>query len=111
MGKQLPGFTPLGPTLATSDAIPDPTQLRIITKLNDTVMQDTPVSDMIFPIAEVVSYLSRWYRFRPGDVLLTGTPAGVGVGRTPPVFLRAGDTIEVGIEGIGNLVTPIRAPA
>ena len=111
MGKQLPGFTPIGPALAISDCIPDPSELRIVTTLNGQTMQDSPVSDLIFPIAEVVSYLSRWYTFRPGDILLTGTPAGVGAGRKPQVFMHAGDAIEVRIDPIGRLVTPIRAAA
>ena len=111
MGKQLPGFTPLGPALVTTDTIPDPSTLRLTTRLNGTVMQDAPVADMIFPIAEVVAYFSRWYHFRAGDVLLTGTPAGVGIGRKPPIFLQAGDTIEIEIDRIGTLSTPVRAPA
>ena len=111
MGKQFPGFTALGPALATVDEVRDPGELRIVTRLNGKVMQDSPVSDLIFPIADVVSYLSRWYTFRAGDVLLTGTPAGVGAGRTPQVFMHPGDTIEVEIAPIGSLITPIRAPA
>jgi len=71
------------------------------------VMQDASISDMIFPIGEIIAYFSRWYRFRPGDVLLTGTPAGVGVGRKPPIFLRSGDRVEVQIDRIGTLTTHI----
>ena len=111
MGKQLPGFTPLGPVLLTADEVPDPSALHLTTRLNGAVMQDALVADMIFPLARVIAYLSRWYRFEAGDVLLTGTPAGVGAGRKPPVFLQAGDRIEVEVDGIGTLVTPILAAA
>ena len=103
MGKQFDGFTPLGPVLLTADEVPDPGQLDITTRLNGKVMQHAPVSDLIFRLEDTISYLSRWYTFRPGDVLLTGTPAGVGVGRRPPVFMRAGDVVEVDIIGIGTL--------
>lgn len=108
MGKQLPGFTPLGPVLTTIDEIPDPAALNLTTRLNGSVMQRTQMSDMIFPIAEVISYLSRWYSFSPGDILLTGTPAGVGIGRSPRVFLGDGDVVEVEIDRIGTLRTPVR---
>jgi 2-keto-4-pentenoate hydratase/2-oxohepta-3-ene-1,7-dioic acid hydratase in catechol pathway len=110
MGKQLPGFTPLGPVLLTADDVPDPAALHLTTRLNGAVMQDASIADLIFPLARTIAYLSRWYRFEPGDLLLTGTPAGVGIGRTPPVFLQAGDTIEVEIGGIGTLTTPILPP-
>ena len=105
MGKQLPGFTALGPVLTTTDDIPDPSALRLTTRLNGTVMQAAPISDLIFPIAEVIAYLSCWYTFLPGDVLLTGTPSGVGIGRKPPVFIRAADVVEVEIDRIGTLRT------
>jgi len=104
MGKQFPGFTPLGPALLTADEVDDVGALRITTRLNGTVMQSAPLSDLIFPLAETIAYFSRWYRFEPGDVLLTGTPAGVGVGRKPPVFMKPGDLIEVEISRIGTLV-------
>lgn len=103
MGKQFDSFTPLGPVLATADDIGDVTALQIVTRLNGKVMQSAPLSDLIFSIAETIAYFSRWYTFHPGDVLLTGTPAGVGVGRKPPVFMNAGDVIEVDIGGIGVL--------
>ncbi|WP_397474899.1 fumarylacetoacetate hydrolase family protein [Pusillimonas sp.] len=103
MGKQFPGFTPLGPTLLTIDEVPDVNTLRLTTRLNGVVMQSEPVADLIFSIAEMIAYFSKWYEFRPGDVLLTGTPAGVGVGRKPPVFMKDGDVIEVEVAGIGVL--------
>jgi 2-keto-4-pentenoate hydratase/2-oxohepta-3-ene-1,7-dioic acid hydratase in catechol pathway len=105
MGKQLPGFTALGPVLTTTDEIPDPSALHLTTHLNGALMQSAGVSDLIFPIADVIAYLSRWYTFMPGDVLLTGTPAGVGVGRKPPVFIARGDVLKVSIDKIGSLTT------
>lgn len=103
MGKSMPGFTPIGPVIATPDEIGDPYALHLTTRLNGTVMQSSEISDMIFPLAEVISYFSRWLTFQPGDILSTGTPAGVGIGRKPPVFMKAGDTIEVEISRIGVL--------
>jgi len=107
MGKQLPGFTPVGPALLTADSVDDIAAMTITTRLNGNVMQNAPFSDMIFPISRVISYFSRWYRFRPGDLLLTGTPAGVGVGRKPSVFLSDGDVLEVSVDRIGTLATTI----
>lgn len=109
MGKQLPGFTALGPVLATANRIGDPMTMRLTTRVNDEIVQDTPIADLIFPLGEVLAYFSRWYRFRPGDVLLTGTPAGVGVGRKPPLFLKDGDIVTVDIDRIGVLETHFRA--
>lgn len=105
MGKQLPGFTALGPVLTIADAIPDVTALKLRTSLNGKIMQEAPISDMIFSIAETIAWFSRWYTFHPGDVLLTGTPAGVGVGRKPRVFLQPEDEVTVEIERIGKLTT------
>jgi 2-keto-4-pentenoate hydratase/2-oxohepta-3-ene-1,7-dioic acid hydratase in catechol pathway len=107
MGKQLPGFTPLGPVLLTRDEVADPNTLRLITRVNGAVVQDSLVGDMIFPLEKVIAHLSHWYTFQPGDVLLTGTPAGVGIGRKPPLFLKDGDTVEVEIDAIGTLKTPV----
>jgi 2-keto-4-pentenoate hydratase/2-oxohepta-3-ene-1,7-dioic acid hydratase in catechol pathway len=105
MGKQLPGFTALGPVLTTADEIPDPATLHLTTRLNDKVMQSASVGDLIFTIADTISYLSRWYTFLPGDILLTGTPSGVGIGRKPPVFIEKGDVVNVDIDRIGTLTT------
>lgn len=110
MGKQFPGFTALGPALATADAVGDPSTLRLTTRVNGRVMQDAPISDMIFPLGAVIAHFARWYRFRVGDVLLTGTPAGVGVGRKPPLFLRDGDDVAVEIDRIGTLRSRIVRP-
>ena len=109
MGKQLPGFTPCGPVLATAEEIPDPHDLQLTTTLNGEVMQSTRTDDLIFGIADLVSYFSRWYRFEPGDLVTTGSPAGVGFGRDPKVFMKPGDRIEVEIEGIGKLSNTLRA--
>ena len=103
MGKQFDSFTPLGPVLTTADEIDDVAALEITTRLNGVVTQHAPISDLIFNLAETIAYFSNWYTFHPGDVLLTGTPAGVGVGRKPPVFMKAGDVIEVEVSGIGVL--------
>lgn len=103
MGKQLPGFTPMGPALVTADEFADITTTRLQTRLNGQTMQSVTFDDLIFPINQTISYLSQWYAFAPGDVLLTGTPAGVGVGRKPGVYMQAGDVVEVEIDGIGIL--------
>ncbi len=111
MGKQFDSFTPLGPVLTTADEIADVTALEITTRLNGTVMQRAPISDLIFSLAQTIAYFSNWYTFQPGDILLTGTPAGVGVGRKPPVFMKAGDVIEVEVSGIGVLRNRLVASA
>ena len=107
MGKQFPGFTSLGPVLLTRDEVPDVTQLRLTTRLNGAVMQSAMIADMIFDLPTAIAWFSQWYRFSVGDVLLTGTPAGVGVGRKPPVFMHPGDRVEVEIEEIGILSNSI----
>lgn len=107
MGKQLPGFTPLGPVLRTMDAIEDVAKLSLRTRINGTTLQEDLVGGMIFSLERVISYFSQWYQFEPGDVLLTGTPAGVGIGRDPQIFLKPGDIVEVELEGIGILRTPV----
>lgn len=103
MGKQLPGFTPCGPVMVTADEIADPHDLQLTTTLNGEVVQSTRTDDLIFGVAEILSYFSRWYRFEPGDLFTTGSPAGVGFGRDPKLFMKAGDRIEVEVEGIGRL--------
>jgi len=103
MGKQFPGFTPLGPALLTADEVPNVNALQLTTRLNGNVMQSSPIGDLIFSIPDTIAYFSKWYVFKPGDVLLTGTPSGVGVGRKPPVYMKEGDIIEVEVTGIGTL--------
>ena len=107
MGKQLPGFSPLGPALVTVDEIDDFSSLRLVTRLNGQVMQDAETSDLIYSVADTIAYFSKWYSFRPGDILSTGTPSGVGYGRIPKVFLKPGDLVEVEVRGIGVLKTHI----
>ncbi len=105
--KSFDTFCPLGPVLVTPDQIPDPQALAIEFRLNGEVMQKSHTSDMIFSIAECISYLSRDATLLPGSVILTGTPSGVGFTRTPRVFLSPGDTMEVEIQGIGCLTNPV----
>jgi len=109
LGKQFPTFCPMGPALVTRDEIPDPGDLHLETRLNGKVMQSTSTSDLVFGVAELIAYYSQFYRFRPGDAITTGSPAGVGYGRNPKVFMRAGDRIEVEIEKIGVLANPVAA--
>ena len=103
-GKSCDTFCPLGPCLVTGL---DPDALRLQTRLNGQVMQDANTSDLIFNVAKLVSYVSHNKTLRPGDVIMTGTPGGVGWARKPQVFLREGDVVEVDIEGIGVLRNPV----
>jgi acylpyruvate hydrolase len=106
-GKMLDTFCPLGPVLLTGDEVPDPAALRLTTVLNGQTVQDARLTDMVFSVPFLVSYVSSLATLEPGDVLLTGTPAGIGCNRKPPVFLRAGDRISVTIDGIGTLSNPV----
>ncbi|MEW6673292.1 MAG: fumarylacetoacetate hydrolase family protein [Thermodesulfobacteriota bacterium] len=109
-GKSFDTFCPLGPTLVTSDEIPDPQSVQLKCLLNGDTMQDANTSDMIFPVAELVSYLSTDMTLLPGTVILTGTPSGVGYTRNPSVYLKPGDMLESVIEGVGTLCNPIVGP-
>lgn len=101
-GKSADHFAPLGPVLATKEEIPDPHNLRLWLKLNGKILQDSNTSDLIFNIPTIVSYLSQYMTLLPGDVISTGTPAGVGMGLKPePRFLEHGDIVELGIDGLG----------
>jgi 2-keto-4-pentenoate hydratase/2-oxohepta-3-ene-1,7-dioic acid hydratase in catechol pathway len=102
-------FCPLGPWLVTADEL-QPHRLAIRSRLNGQLMQESNTSQMIFPPAELISYLSQQFTLLPNTVVLTGTPEGVGFARQPPVFLQAGDRIEVEIEGIGTLCNVVRGP-
>ncbi|MDN4606848.1 fumarylacetoacetate hydrolase family protein [Sporosarcina highlanderae] len=104
LGKSLNGTCPMGPYIVTKDEIPNPHQLSIATKVNDEVRQNGNTADMIFKIDELIAEISKYVMLEPGDVILTGTPAGVGKGLNPPKFLKAGDTVKISIEGIGTLV-------
>lgn len=110
-GKMLDTFCPLGPVLATLDEFAHPTALALRTTLNGAVVQACGTADMVFGVAALVSYVSSLATLEPGDVILTGTPAGIGCNRRPPVFLRPGDVVEVSIDGIGTLSNPFVAEA
>ncbi|QEH41123.1 fumarylacetoacetate hydrolase family protein [Chitinophaga sp. XS-30] len=101
-GKSNDTFAPLGPWLATKEEIADIDNLRLWLTVNGKKMQDGNTSNLIFKIPFIVSYLSQFMTLLPGDVISTGTPAGVGLGFNPPVYLKAGDVIELGIEGLGS---------
>lgn len=107
-GKSFDTFCPLGPVLVTADEIPDPQALDIGCRVNGRVMQAGSTADMIFPVRELIAFLSRDTTLLPGTVILTGTPAGVGFARNPPVFLADGDEVTVAIERIGELTNPVR---
>ena len=101
-GKSADTFAPLGPFLATPDEIPNAGLLRMWLKVNGEVRQNSSTSNMIFDVSTLVSYVSQFMTLLPGDMISTGTPAGVGLGMNPQVFLRAGDVVELGIEGLGE---------
>jgi len=103
LGKQYPTFCPMGPCIVTKDELPDPGNVDLWTTVNGKVMQSANTRNLIHNLATTVSYFSRFYRFEPGDIISTGTPAGVGVGRKPPVFLKTGDVVEVSSPQIGVL--------
>ncbi|MBI5669609.1 MAG: fumarylacetoacetate hydrolase family protein [Chloroflexi bacterium] len=107
-GKSLDTFCPLGPWIVTRDEIADPHNLAIKTTVNGEVMQDSNTSNMMFKIPMLIAYCSRMFTLEPGDLILTGTPPGVGEGRKPPVYLKDGDVVSVTIEGIGELTNPCR---
>jgi 2-keto-4-pentenoate hydratase/2-oxohepta-3-ene-1,7-dioic acid hydratase in catechol pathway len=112
IGKNFDGTGGFGPVLVTADELaPGATGLRIQSRLNGQVMQDANTSDMIFPVDETIALLAECMTLEPGDAIIMGTPAGVGQARTPPVWMKAGDTIEIEIEKIGVLTNPIVAEA
>ena len=106
-GKSFDGFCPLGPAIVTKDEIPNPNGLRLKTILNGQTMQDHTTADMIFDVPALIESLSSTMTLRPGAVVLTGTPQGVGFARTPPVWLKEGDKVVVEIEKIGRLENPV----
>ncbi|MBE2283987.1 MAG: fumarylacetoacetate hydrolase family protein [Prosthecobacter sp.] len=110
-GKSFDTFCPLGPVLVTADEIPNPNNLAIKTVLNGETMQDWNTNDMIFDVPTLIEFLSGSTTLMPGTVIMTGTPHGVGMARTPPVFMKPGDTVSVEIENIGTLTNPVRAEA
>jgi 2-keto-4-pentenoate hydratase/2-oxohepta-3-ene-1,7-dioic acid hydratase in catechol pathway len=110
-GKTFSGTGGFGPWMVTADEIPDPTELHLQTRLNGEVVQDTDVSLLIASIPRLISYCSTILPLLPGDVIVSGTPGGVGARRNPPLWLRDGDTCEVEISRIGVLSNPVRAEA
>ena len=106
-GKNFHASGSFGPWLVTADEVPDPRKLRLTTRLNGDVVQDESVGELCFDVAQLIEYCSRWAQLEPGDVIVTGTPGGVGAGRKPPLWMKAGDTVEVEISKLGVLRNPI----
>lgn len=102
-GKNVDLTCPLGPWIVTSDEIPDPQTLRLTCEVNGAILQDSNTADMIFSVQEIVHRLSHWFSLEAGDVIITGTPEGVGFTRTPPIFLHPGDVVRASVQGIGTL--------
>jgi len=107
-GKSLDGSCPMGPVVVTADEFGDPQNKRISLRLNDVAKQDARTSDMIFTVATIIEWLSRGLTLEPGDIIATGTPEGVGMGRTPQEWLQDGDVVETEIEGIGTMRNVVR---
>ncbi|RII15618.1 Ureidoglycolate lyase [Streptomyces sp. YIM 130001] len=107
-GKNFDGFCPLGPWIVSADAVPDPQALAISAQVNGATVQDSSTAEMIFPVAETIAYLSRYMTLHPGDVIATGTPHGVGMGRSPQLWLTDGDVVEVEVEHVGRLRNTVR---
>jgi 2,4-didehydro-3-deoxy-L-rhamnonate hydrolase len=109
LGKAIDGFLPLGPYLVTPDEVGDPQTLRLRCWVNGELRQDSDTSDMVFGVAEIIAFVSRTCRLDPGDVIITGTPFGVGMGFDPPRWVGPGDTMVVEIDGLGRLSTTLTA--
>ena len=107
--KSLDTFCPVGPRVVPAAELPDPQALGIRTRLNGELMQDSTTASMIFAVAEIVAFASEAITLEPGDLIATGTPAGVGFARKPPVWLRPGDEVTVEVDGIGALTNPVIA--
>jgi 2-keto-4-pentenoate hydratase/2-oxohepta-3-ene-1,7-dioic acid hydratase in catechol pathway len=106
-GKALDTFLPMGPAVVTPDEVGDPQDLTIRTRLNGETVQDSSTREMVFTVAEIIAFITEGITLEPGDVVLTGTPHGVGVFRDPPVFLQPGDTVEVEVGNLGLLSNPV----
>ncbi len=109
LGKSFDTFGPIGPVLVTADEITDPGNVRVRLHLNDETLQDSTTAQLIFSIPKLIAHLSQIMTLRPGDLIFTGTPPGVGVARNPPRFLRSGDVCTVEIDGIGKLTNRCQA--
>jgi 2-keto-4-pentenoate hydratase/2-oxohepta-3-ene-1,7-dioic acid hydratase in catechol pathway len=108
-GKSVDTFCPVGPQLVPAADVPDPQALGIRCVLNGETMQDSTTANMIFTVAEIIAYITKTMTLEPGDLIATGTPAGVGVFRDPPVLLKAGDEVMIEIDGLGSLTNPVKA--
>ena len=109
LGKAIDTFLPLGPWLVPADEVPDPQALGIRCLVNDELLQDSDTGQMVFGVAELIGFISRTLTLEPGDLLVTGTPSGVGMAADPPRFLRPGDRMRVEIDGLGQLDNTVRA--
>ncbi|WP_053174732.1 fumarylacetoacetate hydrolase family protein [Nonomuraea sp. SBT364] len=107
-GKNFDGFCPLGPWIVTPDELGDPHTLAVRARVGGEIVQDGSTKDMIFDVPAIISYLSRYMTLNPGDVIATGTPHGVGMGRSPQLWLKDGDVVEIEVEGIGTLRNTVR---
>lgn len=107
LGKNFDTFAPMGPCIVTTDELTDPTNVRLRTFVNGTMLQDSSTSDWLFPLFYLLSFLSHVMTLEPGDIVTTGSPPGVGIFRHPPVFLKPGDLVRLEAEGIGTLENPV----
>lgn len=107
IGKGIDGFCPMGPAILTADEMPDPTKMQLKTYVNGELRQDASVADLIFDIPTLIESISAVITLEPGDLLATGTPAGVGLGFKPPRFLKKGDVVAIDVSGIGRLENPV----
>ena len=107
LGKGFDTFCPMGPAIVLQDEIPDPMQLHVASYVNGARMQYSSTSEMLFSVDKIIEFLSAHVTLYPGDLVTTGTPAGVGCFRTPPVYLKSGDVVEVEVDKIGRLTNPV----
>ena len=110
LGKHFPTFCPMGPALVTKDELPNPEAVNIELKVNGQVMQSACTDDLVFSVATLISHYSHYHAFQPGDVITTGSPAGVGFGRNPSIFLRHGDVVTLSADGVGVMTNPVVGP-
>jgi 2,4-diketo-3-deoxy-L-fuconate hydrolase len=108
-GKSADSFAPIGPFIATKDEIPDPHNLNLWLKVNREILQSSNTSDLVFNVPFLVSYISQFMSLIPGDIISTGTPSGVGLGLKPPRYLKPGDIVELGVDGLGIAKQNVRA--
>lgn len=108
-GKSADSFAPMGPWMVTADQIEDVQKLRLWSKVNDELRQNSWTGDMMFSVRQLISYVSRFMTLLPGDVIVTGTPSGCAMGMVPPKYLQAGDFVECGVEGLGELAQRVVA--